>query len=421
MKMGGDTESALHATQQSYIDKEDAFGAHNYHPLPVVLEKGEGCFMFDVDGNRYFDFLSAYSAVNQGHCHPKIVKAMQDQCAKLSLTSRAFHNNVYAGYTEFITQYFKYENVLPMNSGVEGTDTACKIMRRWGYRGPRKVPKNEAKIVMANNNFWGRSIAALSTSTDPDCYEDFGPYAPGFLMVPYNDLPALAKVFAKNKHIVGVCLEPIQGEAGITIPSDDYFPGVKKLCEQHSALLCCDEIQTGLGRTGKLLCSEHYGVKPDIVVLGKALSGGMYPVSAVLADKHVMQHITPGTHGSTYGGNPLGCAVAQCALEVLRDENLSENAETLGQLFRKELKSLPYSWIKEVRGKGLLNALEVNEKFSDKVTAWEICLEMARRGLLAKPTHGNIIRFAPPLCITEPQLKEALDIIKGVLADVDDK
>jgi len=410
------TERALNPDQQSYIDMEDKYGCHNYHPLPVVLEKGERCFLWDTNGKKYFDFLAAYSAVNQGHCHPKIVKVMQEQCAKLTLTSRAFHNNVYAGFCKFITEYFGYDKVLPMNSGVEGTETACKLMRRWGYD-KKGVPDNQATIIFAHNNFWGRSIAAISTSTDPDCYAKFGPYAPGFTMIPYNDLNALKAEFEKNPNIVGVCYEPIQGEAGIVCPDDNFFSEVHALCKKYNALLCCDEIQTGLCRTGKLLCSQHYGVRPDILVLGKALSGGMYPVSAVLCDDDIMLNIKPGQHGSTYGGNPLGCRVAQAALEVLRDENMAENAEELGKIFRAELKAISYPWIKDVRGKGLLNALEVDPSFAAKVTAWQVCVRMAEKGLLAKPTHDNIIRFAPPLCITKDELMQAVNIIKESLSD----
>ncbi|CAK0885863.1 unnamed protein product [Prorocentrum cordatum] len=411
-------EKALNPDQQHFIDTESEFGAHNYHPLPVVLEKGERCYMWDTGGKKYFDFLAAYSAVNQGHCHPKIVKAMMDQCQKLTLTSRAFHNDVFAGYCKFVTEFFGYEKVLPMNTGVEGTETAIKLMRRWGYM-KRGVAPNRAQIVFANDNFWGRSIAAVSTSTDPDCYEGFGPYAPGFIMVPFNDVHALEKAFAEDPNIVGVCYEPIQGEAGIKVPDPDFFRQVKALCEKHNALLCCDEIQTGLCRTGKMLCSEHYGIRPDIVVLGKALSGGLYPVSAVLTDKHVMDTITPGTHGSTYGGNPLACRVAIAALEVLKEENMADNAQKLGEIFRAELGTMQgkYPWIKDIRGKGLLNAIECDPAFSEKVTAWQVCIRMAENGLLAKPTHDNIIRFAPPLCINEEELRAALKIIMDTFAE----
>lgn len=416
---------ALFPSQQPFIDKEDKHGAHNYHPLPVVLERGKGCFMWDTDGKKYFDFLAAYSAVNQGHCHPRIVAKLKAQAEQLTLTSRAFHNSVYPGYTEFICQFFGYDKVLPMNTGVEGTETATKLMRRWGYLGPRKVKENQARVVFAEGNFWGRSIAALSSSTDPDCYDHFGPYAPGFPLIPYNDLRAFQKLLEQDAAqpggptIVGICLEPIQGEAGINVPSDDYFPGVRKLCDQYNVLLCCDEIQTGLARTGKMLCHEHYGIRADLVVLGKALSGGCYPVSAVLTDDKVMQHVVPGCHGSTYGGNPLGCAIAAEALQVLKDENMVQNADKLGQLFRAELtKQLKESglcpFVKDIRGKGLLNAVECDPAFSEHVTAWQICLELAREGLLAKPTHNNIIRFAPPLCISEAELGDALTIIKKV-------
>ncbi|CAD7936098.1 unnamed protein product [Amoebophrya sp. A25] len=416
-----DADAALKkTTQQAFIDTEEKYGAHNYHPLPVVLERGERCYMWDTDGKKYFDFLAAYSAVNQGHCHPHIVKAMTQQCQKLTLTSRAFHNNVYAGYTKFITDFFGYDKVLPMNTGVEGTETAVKLMRKWGYD-KRGVEENMATIVFAHNNFWGRSVCAVSTSTDPDCYKGFGPYAPGFHLIPYNDIPALEKAFASDPNIVGVCYEPIQGEAGIICPDEDFFPKVAALCKEHNALLCCDEIQTGLCRTGKMLCSEHYGIRPDIVVLGKALSGGMYPVSAVLCDDDIMLNIKPGQHGSTYGGNPLGCAVAKAALEVLRDEKMADHAQAMGEVFRKELKAFEYKWIKDVRGKGLLNALEVDPAFAEKVTAWQVCMGMAEKGLLAKPTHENIIRFAPPLCITLEELHQALEIIKSTLAEFDQK
>lgn len=422
-KTDAPANETLHPEQQAFIDKEHKYGAHNYHPLPVVLKEGKGCHMWDTEGRKYLDFLSAYSAVNQGHCHPRIVGKMKEQCEKLTLTSRAFHNNVFGDYAEFITKFFGYEKVLPMNSGVEGTETACKIMRRWGYCSEKKVPENKAIIIFAEGNFWGRSIAALSSSTDPDCYKNFGPYAPGFVLVPYNDAAAIQKQFENpeyGKHIVGVCLEPIQGEAGIIVPSDNYFSEVKKLCEKHNALLCCDEIQTGLCRTGKMLCHDWYNIRADVVVLGKALSGGMYPVSAVLTDEHVMKHITPGCHGSTYGGNPLACVIAKEALSVLKDEKMAENAEKLGEIFRNELKESlmgpgsKVKFVKDVRGKGLLNAVECDTAWSEQVTAWEVCLELGRKGLLAKPTHNNIIRFAPPLCIEEDSLKEALTIIKEV-------
>jgi len=395
-------------------------GAHNYHPLPVVLDRGEGIFMWDVEGKRYYDFLSAYSAINQGHCHPKIIKALQEQVTTLALTSRAFHNNVYPKFTQFMTELFGYEKVLPMNTGVEAGETACKLCRKWAYK-VKGVPKNEAKIVFAEGNFWGRTIAAVSTSTDPDCYEGFGPFCPGFPIVPYNNLSALEEQL-KDPTVAGFYVEPIQGEAGVNVPSEGYISGAKALCEKYNVLFIADEIQTGIARTGKMLCTQHSGIRPDILILGKALSGGVYPVSAVLCDNQVMLTINPGEHGSTYGGNPVACKVAMAALEVVVEEKLAENAARLGEIFRshikKELGHLP--WIDEVRGMGLLNAIEVNHaKVPNKRTGWEICLRLRDKGLLAKQTHENIIRFAPPLVIKEAELQEGLRIITETFLEVD--
>lgn len=407
-------------SSQELIDMGDKYGAHNYHPLPVVLAKGEGIFMWDVEGKRYYDFLSAYSAVNQGHCHPKIVKALTDQMGTLALTSRAFHNNVYGPFAKFITEFFGYDKVLPMNSGVEAGETACKLCRKWAYL-VKKVPANQAKIVFAEGNFWGRTIAAISTSTDPDCYEGFGPYCPGFPTVPYNDLEALEAQF-KDPTVAGFYVEPIQGEAGVKIPDAGYLSGAKKLCEKYNVLFIADEIQTGLGRTGKMLCTEHSNVRPDVLILGKALSGGLFPVSAVLCDDAIMMTIKPGEHGSTYGGNPIACQVAVAALTVLKDENLPENAEKLGHIFRNELKDrigkLP--WVVEIRGMGLLNAIVVDHAtVPGGVKAWDICLRLRDRGLLAKQTHEYIIRFAPPLVINEAELREAIGIIADTFLLVD--
>eukprot|EP00916_Digyalum_oweni_P016398 GHVL01026901.1.p1 GENE.GHVL01026901.1~~GHVL01026901.1.p1 ORF type:complete len:406 (-),score=78.79 GHVL01026901.1:143-1360(-) len=397
-----------------YIEQEAKYGAHNYHPLPVVLSKGEGVYVWDVENKKYFDFLSAYSAVNQGHCHPKLIKALNEQAAKLTLTSRAFHNDVMGAYVEYITKYFGYDKVLPMNTGVEAGESAVKLCRKWAYL-DKKVPKNEAKIIFANNNFWGRTIAAVSSSTDPDCYEDFGPYTPGFVLIPYNDIKALEKAL-EDKNVAGFYVEPIQGEAGVCVPDDGYLKKAAELCKKANVLLIADEIQTGLCRTGKMLCCEHDGVRPDILVLGKALSGGILPVSAVLCDDRVMMHLKPGQHGSTYGGNPLACKIATVALQILKDENLAEKADKLGVLFRDELKKMGYSFIKEIRGKGLLNAIEM--KPDGKITAWDVCLKLKEKGLLAKPTHDVTIRLAPPLIITEEELMKCVQIIKLVFEEV---
>ncbi|MGC8750745.1 ornithine--oxo-acid transaminase [Hydrotalea sp.] len=403
-------------TQQIYsssyfIDLEEKYGAHNYHPLPVVLEKGEGVFVYDVEGKRYFDFLSGYSAVNQGHCHPKIIESLSAQAQKLTLTSRAFYNNKLGEFEKFITDYFGYDKVLPMNTGVEGGETAIKLARRWGY--VRKgIPENKAKIIFAEGNFWGRTLAAISASTDPSSYKNFGPFMPGFELVPYNDLTALEKAL-QDKNVAAFMVEPIQGEAGVVVPNDGYLKGVRDLCNEYNVLFIADEIQTGLARTGKMLACDHEHVRPDILILGKALSGGTMPVSAVLCDNEIMLTIQPGEHGSTYGGNPLACAVAVTALQVIKDEKMAENAEKMGNLFRSELAKINSPHIQTIRGKGLLNAIVIQHANED--AAWDICLALKENGLLAKPTHGDKIRFAPPLIITEAQLKEAIQIIKTTL------
>lgn len=392
---------------QYYLQLEEQFGAHNYHPVPVVLEKGEGVFVWDVDGKRYFDFLSGYSAVNQGHCHPRIVEALIQQSRKLTLTSRAFHSNWLGEYARFITRYFGYDKVLPMNTGVEGGETAIKLARRWGYV-KKGIVENQARIVFAEGNFWGRTLAAISSSTDPSSYKAFGPYMPGFDLVPYNDLAALEKAF-QDKNVAGFMVEPIQGEAGVVVPDFGYLQGVRDLCNEYNVLFIADEIQTGLCRTGRMLACDHEKVRPDILILGKALSGGTMPVSAVLADDYIMMNIKPGEHGSTYGGNPLACVVAMEALKVLKEENMAENAEAMGKLLRSKLEQLKSPYIKTVRGKGLLNAIVIDHPGKD--AAWELCLAMKENGLLAKPTHGDKIRFAPPLVITAAEVKESVQII----------
>lgn len=394
-----------------FLHLEERYGAHNYHPLPVVLERGEGVFVWDVDGKRYFDFLSGYSAVNQGHCHPRIVAALTEQAQKLTLVSRAFHSNLLGEYAEFITRYFGYDRVLPMNTGVEGGETAIKLARRWGYA-CKNIPENQAKIVFAEGNFWGRTLAAISSSTDPSSYHGFGPFMPGFVLVPYNDLSAL-EIALSDPHVAAFMVEPIQGEAGVVIPCDGYLKAVRALCDRYNVLFIADEIQTGLCRTGKMLACDHENVRPDILVLGKALSGGVLPVSAVLADDAVMLNIKPGEHGSTYGGNPLACAVAVAALSVLRDERMAENADAMGDLLRDGLRALDSPLIETVRGKGLLNAIVI--RHPDPNAAWEICLRLMEQGLLAKPTHGDKIRFAPPLLINAAQVAECVSIIKAVL------
>ena len=395
------------ASAQQYIDLEEKYGAHNYHPLPVVLERGEGVFLWDVDGKRYYDFLSGYSAVNQGHCHPKIIKALTDQSVKLTLTSRAFHSNLLGKYEKFITDYFGYDKVLPMNTGVEGGETAIKLARRWGYT-VKGIPDNQAKIIFAAGNFWGRTMAAISSSTDPDCYNKFGPFMPGFQVVPYNDLAALEKSFQDNT-VAAFMFEPIQGEAGVLVPDEGYLTGIRNLCTEYNVLMIADEIQTGLARTGKMLACDHENVRPDILILGKALSGGVLPVSAVLANDEIMMVIKPGEHGSTYGGNPLACAVAIAALQVLKEEKMAENASVMGELLRSEIRKLNSPFIALVRGKGLLNAIVI--KHSNSEAAWDLCLTLKENGLLAKPTHGDKIRFAPPLLITKEQVMDCVEII----------
>lgn len=393
---------------QEYISLEDQYGAHNYHPLPVVLSKGEGVFVWDVEGNRYFDFLSAYSAVNQGHCHPKIIQALHDQSQRITLTSRAFHNDQLGPFEKYITELLGFDRVLPMNTGVEGGETAIKLARKWGYT-VKGIPANQAKIVFASGNFWGRTIAAISSSQDPDSYGDFGPFVPGFEVVPYNDLEALDKAL-QDGHVAAFMVEPIQGEAGVIVPNEDYLAGVRALCSKYNVLWIADEVQTGLGRTGKMLCCDHAGVKPDILILGKALGGGVFPVSAVLTNHEVMNVLHPGQHGSTFGGNPLACAVAMAALKVLVDENLAENAEKLGQVFRSRLQMINVSIVSGVRGKGLLNAIDI-VPFGNGKTAYDVCLALKANGLLAKQTHTHTIRFAPPLTITQEQIETAADII----------
>ena len=395
------------------IDLEDKYGAHNYHPIPVVLERGKGVFVWDVEGKRYFDFLAAYSAVNQGHCHPRIIKALTEQAQKLTLTSRAFYNSVLGEYEKFITAYFGFDRVLPMNTGVEGGETAIKLARRWAYD-VKGVPENKAKLVFAKGNFWGRTLAAISSSNDPSSYKGFGPFLPGYELVNYNDLKAL-ELAIQDPNTAAFMVEPIQGEAGVVVPDIGYLKGVRELCTKYNVLFIADEVQTGLARTGKMLACDHENVKPDILILGKALSGGTIPVSAVLSSNEIMLTIHPGEHGSTYGGNPLACAVSIEALKVLKEENMAENAEVLGQLFRDEMKKLQQEngTITSVRGKGLLNAIVIREK--NGKTAWDVCLQFAENGLLAKPTHGDIIRFAPPLVITKDQLLECVSIIRKVI------
>ena len=395
---------------KSLMELEKNYGAHNYHPLPVVLEKGIGVHVWDCEGKKYFDFLSAYSAVNQGHCHPKIIEALINQSSKLTLTSRAFFNDQLGPYEEFICNLFKYDKVLPMNTGVEGGETANKLARKWGYL-KKKIPENKARILFAKGNFWGRTLAAISSSDDPLSYEGFGPFMPGYDIIPYNDLSALEDEL-KDPNVAAFMVEPIQGEAGVVVPDDGYLEGVRNLCNKYNVLFIADEVQTGIGRTGKLLATDYENAKPDILILGKALSGGVFPVSAVLANNEVMMCIKPGEHGSTFGGNPLACVVAKTALEVVIEEKLSENAMELGIHFRNQINRYikNSSIVKLVRGKGLLNAIVINDIETSK-TAWNLCLEMKNNGLLAKPTHGNIIRFAPPLTINKNQLDNCIEII----------
>ena len=398
-----------------FIALENQYGAHNYHPLPVVLHKGEGIFVWDVEDKRYFDFLSAYSAVNQGHCHPKIIEALHVQSRKLTLTSRAFHNDQLGPFEQYITNLLGYDRVLPMNTGVEGGETAVKLARKWGYT-VKGIPSNQAKVIFASGNFWGRTIAAISTSQDEDSYTDFGPFVPGFEIVEYNNIPALEQAF-QDSNVAAFMVEPIQGEAGVIMPSDDYLKQVRGLCTKYNVLWIADEVQTGLGRTGAMLCCDHAQVKPDILILGKALGGGVFPVSAVLASNEVMGVLHPGQHGSTFGGNPLACAVAKAALEVLVEESLPQNASEMGELFRKGLKEINSPIVKTVRGKGLLNAIDI-EPFGNGKTAYDVCIALKSNGLLAKQTHTHTIRFAPPLTINAGQIEEALQIINFSILEI---
>lgn len=403
-------------TSTSLIELEDKYGAHNYHPLPVVLSKGEGVHVWDVEGKHYYDFLSAYSAVNQGHCHPKIVNAMMEQAKTLTLTSRAFYNDVLGEYEQYVTNYFGFDKVLPMNTGAEAVETAIKLCRKWAYE-KRGVPENQAQIVVCEGNFHGRTTTIVSFSNDPDARKNFGPFTPGFIRIPYDDIDALENAL-KQENVVGFLVEPIQGEAGVYVPSEGFLKKSKELCERYNALFIADEVQTGIARTGKLLAVHHENVQPDILILGKAISGGVYPVSAVLANDEIMMVIKPGQHGSTFGGNPIAAKVAIAALEVVKDENLAQNAEVLGQLFRKEMQRIIDSndLILKVRGKGLLNAIIVNDT-PDSSTAWDLCVQLKENGLLAKPTHGNIIRFAPPLVMNEEQLLECVAIIEKTIIE----
>jgi len=397
-----------------YMDREDRFGAHNYHPLPVVLERGEGVFVWDVEGKKYYDFLAAYSAVNQGHCHPKIVNALVEQARKLALTSRAYYNNVLGEWEEYCTKLFGYDKMLPMNSGAEADETALKLTRKWAYK-VKGIPKNDAKIVVCNGNFHGRTITIISMSSDPDAYNDYGPYTPGFVNIAYNDIEALENAL-KDPNVAGFLVEPIQAEAGVYLPEDGYLKKAADLCKKYKVLFIADEVQTGLARTGKMLACDHEGVRPDILILGKAISGGLYPVSCVLADNEIMLTIKPGEHGSTYGGNPIAAKVAVTALEVLLEEKLAENATRMGELFRDEMRAVKSEFIQTVRGKGLLNAIVI--KPTNGKTAWDVCLALKENGILAKPTHEHIIRFTPPLIITEEQMRDAIDRIKKTFAEL---
>lgn len=402
-------------TSAQAIALEDKYGAHNYHPLPVVLARGEGVHVWDVEGKKYYDFLSAYSAVNQGHCHPKIVGALTNQAQTLALTSRAFYNDKLGPYEQFISEYFGYDKVLPMNTGAEGVETALKLARKWGYE-KKGIPADQAKIIVCDGNFHGRTITIVSASIDPEARANFGPFTPGFETIPYNDLDALKAALADD-NVAAFMVEPIQGEAGVFVPDEGYLASAHAMCKARNVLLIADEVQTGIARTGKLLASNFDNVKADITILGKAISGGVYPVSAVLADNHIMEVFTPGTHGSTFGGNPVACAVAIAALEVVRDEQLAENAEAMGQILRAELSKIAeeFDVITLVRGRGLLNAIVIREKAGK--TAWDVCLKMAEYGLLAKPTHGDIIRFAPPLVINEEQIHECVSIIRKAISE----
>ena len=398
----------------SLMQLENNFGAHNYHPLPVVLDRGEGVFVWDCEGNKFYDFLSAYSAVNQGHCHPKIINALINQSKKLTLTSRAFYNSELGPYEKYICNLFGYDKVLPMNTGVEGGETSNKLARKWGYL-KKGIPENKARIIFAKGNFWGRTLAAISSSDDPLSYKDFGPFMPGYDLIPYNDLNALEKEL-KDPNVAAFMVEPIQGEAGVVVPDEGYLEGVRNLCNKYNVLYIADEVQTGIGRTGKMLASDYENSKPDILILGKALSGGVFPVSAVLANDEIMMCIKPGEHGSTFGGNPLACVVAKAALEVIVEEKLSENAYELGVYFREKLNDFikTSTLVNLVRGKGLLNAIIINDSENSE-TAWNLCVQMKENGLLAKPTHGNIIRFAPPLTISKEQLDNCIGIIISTL------
>lgn len=401
-------------TSAKAMEMEDRYGAHNYHPLPVVLSRGEGVYVWDVEGRKYFDFLSAYSAVNQGHCHPKIVGALKAQADQLTLTSRAFYNDSLGVYEQFMTQYFGFDKVLPMNTGAEAVETAIKLCRKWAYE-KKGIPADQAKIIVCDNNFHGRTTTIVSFSNDPDANQNFGPFTPGFIRIPHNDINALKEALALD-HVAGFLVEPIQGEAGVFVPEDGYLSAAAQLCREHNVLFMADEVQTGIARTGKLLACDHEGVKPDVLILGKALSGGVYPVSAVLANDEIMLTIKPGQHGSTFGGNPIAAKVAIAALEVVRDEQLAENAQRLGEIFRAEMNAMiaESDLVKAVRGKGLLNAILINDT-PESETAWNICVQLKENGLLAKPTHGNIIRFAPPLVMTEEQLMECVSIIKKTI------
>ena len=400
---------------QHYLELEENYGAHNYHPLPVVLNRGESVYLYDVDGKRYFDFLSGYSAVNQGHCHPKIIAALTEQAQRLTLTSRAFYNNMLGDYEQYITSYFGYDKVLPMNTGVEAVETAIKLSRKWGYE-VKGIPEDKLKIVVCNGNFHGRTSTVISFSSDPMARKNFGPFMPGFLPIPFNDIAALENAF-RDKTVAAFLFEPIQGEAGVVIPDEGYYSSVRTLCTEYNVLMVADEIQTGLARTGEMLACDHENVRPDILLLGKALSGGVLPVSAVLCDDPIMMRIKPGEHGSTYGGNPLACAVAMAALQVLKDERLAYNASVMGELLRSELRKLNSPFIETVRGKGLLNAIVIKHPNPD--AAWELCLALKENGLLAKPTHGDKIRFAPPLIITKEQIMECVGIIEKSLQSLD--
>ena len=400
---------------QYYLDLEEKYGAHNYHPIPVVLERGEGVYVWDVDGNRYYDFLSGYSAVNQGHCHPKIVQSFIEQSKKLTLTSRAFHNNVLGEFEKYVTSLFGYDKVLPMNTGVEAVETAIKLCRKWAYE-VKGIKEGNARIIVCEGNFHGRTSTVISFSSDPSARKNFGPYMPGFISIPYNDINALEKAL-KDKDVAGFLVEPIQGEAGVLVPDDGYLSKAKWLCERSNVLFIADEIQTGLARTGKMLACDHENVRPDILILGKALSGGMMPASAVLANDEIMMTIKPGEHGSTYGGNPLAAKIAITSLQVLIDEKMAENAAVMGNLLRQELKKIDSLHIAMIRGKGLLNAIVIDHRNND--AAWELCLELKKNGLLAKPTHGDKIRFAPPLVITKEQIMECVEIIRKSLSVLD--